>query len=134
MPWSGGGSGGADGAVSVERKTTSVTMTIASGASLSDAIDMSAYASGEIIMPAAWTAADIGAHTSDAQAGTYQPKYDRYNELSADVSIDGPAAARNYIIPQDWFSAQWLKLWSHDGTGSNTNQGGDRSITLLLKS
>ncbi len=54
------------------RSTVVRTVTIANGASLSDAFDMSGYAIAYIEIPGTWTAANLGIVSAEALAGTYQ--------------------------------------------------------------
>ena len=67
------------------------TQTIASGANLSDAFDMRKYTMGQVIMPAAWTAASIGFKVCSTLGGTYAILYDSNGNL---VQISSPAAAK----------------------------------------
>jgi hypothetical protein len=120
--------------VDLVRRTAVVTLTIAQTAALSDAVDMTDYAGGEILMSGDWTAADLGAQLSDTLGGTYATLKDSSNAYGIDVSIDGPVASAAYPIPPFWFGAHFLKLHSHNGSGTNTNQAAARSIKLLLKS
>jgi len=106
------------------------TLTIANGEAESEAFDMSISAGATILMPAAWTAANIGFQVSDAEEGTFVPLYD------ADAAIVEVAAeaSKAFTCPAELFGCAWVKLWSQDGAGSDENQGGARSIKLLLKS
>ena len=103
---------------------------IASGASLSGAIDMRKLTMGVLHMPAAWTAASIGFHVCSTQGGSFQPLYDKNGSL---VQISSPAAACAYVLPADLAGCHWIKLWSQDGAGSGANQAAARSFTLDMK-
>jgi len=118
----------------IDRKVTTVTVVILNAAALSAELDFRDYAGGEIVMPAGWTTADIGAYVSEVTGGTFQPLLDRSNGYGTDVSIDGPVVSKTYPIPPYWFGASYIKLWSHNGSGVDANQGGERSIKLMLKS
>ena len=118
----------------IDRKVTTITVAILNAAALSAELDFRDYAGGEIVLPAAWTTADIGAYVSEVSGGTFQPLLDRSNGYGTDVSIDGPLASKTYPIPPYWFGASYIKLWSHNGSGVDENQGGERSIKLMLKS
>lgn len=133
MPFT-GGIGSSAGSVETDRKVTNATLTIASGEAVSDALDMRDYAVGVIFMPDTWTTADIGAKVCATEDGTYVPLKDLSNAYGTDVSIDGPVASAAYILPVYCFGAHYLKLWSHDGSGGDTNQDAERSITVILKS
>lgn len=115
------------------RGVKSLTVTIAANAAESAAFNMAKYAAGLVILPAAWTAADLGFKICGSSDGTFAPVKDRSNAYGTEVSIDGPVAATAYPLP-DWiFAAEWVKLWSHDGSGGDTNQDAARTLTLFLK-
>lgn len=109
-------------------KVHSISITIASGAALSAAFSMEEFNQGQLAMPAAWTAADIGFQISDSYGGTYQPLYN----ASGLVVISGPTANNTYLLPADIAAARFVKLWSNTG-GSGTNQAADRVIRVDLK-
>ena len=115
----------------INRTTKTQSMTIANGTAVSDAIDMRDYAGGNLYMPAAWTAASIGFQIAKDAGGTYYPFYD---ETATIVEIAGPAVDTAYTLPKELFAAQFVKLWSQDGAGANTNQGAARTIIIELKS
>jgi len=107
-----------------------VTTTITNGTSLSPAIDLADYGYRPIaiVMPAAWTAANL----------TFQGSHDgsTFNNLytSAGVEYLVTAAASQYIIlnPADFLGVQVLKIRS--GTsGTPVNQGADRTLSLVIK-
>jgi len=112
------------------RDTSDLTATIASGANLSDAIDFQAFSVLVVHMPAAWTAASIGFKVSNTQDGTYQAAYDDNGAL---LQIDSPAASKSYVSPAQLSACHWVKLWSQDGAGANTNQAAARSLRCGLK-
>ena len=113
------------------RDTHVKSVTIANGAALSDAIDMRRYSFLVVHMPAAWTAASLGFHVSGSLAGTFQPLYDDDGNL---VQIDSPAASQTYSAPAAVGGAHFVKLWSQNGSGTNTNQGAARTLALNVKS
>lgn len=115
----------------INRTTKVQTLTIANGAATSDVFDMKDYAGGQIHMPAAWTAASIGFQISSSSGGTFLPLYDNSGSI---IEIDGPSADTAYQLPKDLFGAHYVKLWSQDGAGADTNQGAARTLILELKS
>ena len=115
----------------INRTTAVETLTIANGANLSDAFDMRDYAGGNIYMPAAWTAANIGIKAATTPSGTYYPLYDSAGDI---IEIASPAVDKAYQLPIGTFGCSWVKLWSQDGAGANTNQGAARTIIIELKS
>lgn len=116
---------------SIIRRTTTITVTIAASANLSDALDFTRLVQGLVRMPAAWTAASIGFKVSGTEGGTYLPLYDDDGAL---VQIDAPVASRAYTLPVALAGALWVKLWSQDGAASDTNQLAERVIPVDLKS
>lgn len=110
------------------------SVTIANGAALSGAADLTAYVQRGnprvvgLEMPAAWTTANITLQTS-SDGNTY------YNVWSAgsEYTLTNTAASQLVVIPpSDLLGANYLKVRS--GTaGSPVNQGAARMIKLLLQ-
>ena len=115
----------------INRTTKVQTMTIANGAALSDAFDMRDYAGGHVYMPAAWTAANIGFKVCPSSGGTYLPLYDASGAI---IEIASPAVDKAFQFPRDLFAATFVKLWSQDGAGADTNQAAARTLIIELKS
>ena len=114
----------------INRGTTIKSLTIENGEALSEAFDMAIHAGATILMPAAWTAANIGFKVCARSDGTFLPLYDDSGSI-VEVSA---AASKAFAAPAELYGAAWVKLWSQNGSGSDTNQGADRTITVLLKS
>lgn len=107
--------------------TDVLTTSIANGAALSGAVNVSDYESGVVLMPAAWTAASIGFQVSGDNS-TYYPLYDEGGTLvEMTVAVD-----KGYQIPAEVFCSKWVKLWS-ETSGSGVNQGAARTLKLILK-
>ena len=115
----------------INRHTKIVTLSIANGAAVSDALDMKDYAGGQLYMPAAWTAASIGFQIATSNGSTYYPLYDSTGNL---VQISSPAVDCAYQLPIELFGVLHVKLWSQDGSGNDTNQGAARSVVVEVKS
>ena len=115
----------------INRTTKVQTLTIANGVAISDAVDMRDYAGGQVLMPAAWTAANIGFKIASSEGDTYFPLYDSDGAI---IEIGSPAVDKAFQLPIDIFGALWIKLWSQDGAGGDTNQGAARTIIIQLKS
>lgn len=115
------------------RARNSGVVTIAADQSLSDVIDMRGFGGGSIILPADWTNADIGAAISVARDGNYAIYADHENLFGTDVSIDAPEGGRAYPMPAWWFGAHFLRLFSHNGSGTPVNQIEARQIQYMLK-
>lgn len=116
----------------ISRTSIAVTTTIVSGAALSGAINSQLFPGGSIIVPAIWTAANIGFKVCDTLGGTFVPLRDQYGGL---VQITGIQAAEAdaYPLPDALFGCLFVKLWSCTAAGVDTNQGADRAITVVLK-
>lgn len=107
---------------------TTGSVTIANGASLSGAIDLENFRLGRIIIPAAWTAANLTFQTSPDD-GTYS---DLYDAAGYEYTIVVGGASRAIIVPlADFIGIRFLKIRS--GTaGVAVNQAADRVLTLVV--
>jgi len=112
------------------RLPSTVTVTIANGANLSGAFDMSGMAGAVVHMPAAWTSASLGLKVASDESGTYQVLRDDDGNL---IQVDSPAASNSYVLPAATFPVRWAKLWSQDGSGNDAAQGAARSLVIDLK-
>lgn len=112
------------------RRSKTQTVTIANGANLSDEFPFDAFTMLIVHIPAEWTAASIGFKVASARGGTFLPLY---NENGALVQIASPLVDAAYSAPAELAGAQFIKLWSQDGTGSNTNQAADRDLVIDMK-
>lgn len=103
------------------------TATIANGASLSGAIDLDGSTVVGIVMPAAWTTANLTLQMSHDDS-TFNNVYD---ELGSEKTITASTSRYILLNPSDYLGADGLKIRS--GTsGTPVNQGGDRSIIVVL--
>ena len=103
------------------------TVTIASGASLSGAVDLQGRKLVAIDMPSGWTAASL-TYQASADGVTYDDVYDGATERSLTV------AASRYMMQNigDWIGVRYLKIRS--GTSAApVNQGASRVITLVVQ-
>jgi hypothetical protein len=104
-------------------------VTIASGASLSGAARLpNGHCLVGIVMPAAWTAANLTFQASEDGAA-YANLYDKNG-----TEITVTAAASRYIelSPSDWCAVPFLKVRS--GTAASAvNQAAARTITLVTR-
>lgn len=118
------------------RISNEITVTIANGAALSNEFDMGEFASGLIIFPSGWTQADCGAYVAgDLANTTFVPLKDSANAFGETVSVDAvdTSAGSARPIPDWWFGARKVKLFSHNGSGVAVNQVGAKTITIKLK-
>lgn len=107
------------------------TVTIASGAALSDVIDLSDRTLVGIQMPTAWTAADLAFRAATSSAGTPVPLFRGSDTARYQIKA---AASRHFVLsPLDFAGARWIQLESVDTGGNAVNQGADRTITLLYR-
>ena len=106
---------------------TSVTATIANGASVSGDIDLGAARLGRIAMPAAWTAADLTLQTSHDNV-TWNNLFDKDG---GEYTIKA-AQGRSMLIPlADMLSVRYLRIRS--GTSATpVAQAAARSLILVL--
>jgi hypothetical protein len=101
--------------------------TIASGASLSGAVDLGMYRMFAIIMPASWTTANLTFQVS-ADGTNY---FDLYDDTGTEVMF---TAAASRVIqnsnPGRWLAFRYLKIRS--GTSNSAvNQAAGRTITIV---
>lgn len=106
------------------------TATIANGASLSGAVDLTGCVPVGIIMPGDWTAADLTFQGADPlDDTTYYNVYDRYG---VEVTVDAAEDRHITLDPAEWVSLRRLKVRS--GTsGSAVNQGAERVIKIVCR-
>ena len=107
------------------------TVTIASGQSLGNAIDLEGAEVFALHMPAAWTTANLTLQAAATSGGTYQ---DVYDDLGSEVVITA-VAARAIAVDANALKLaglQFIKLRSGT-TGTPVAQGADRTITVVCK-
>lgn len=117
--------------VPIMRAFTTGTATILIGGHLSDEFDMTQFASGNLYIPAVWTAADIGFHVATATGGTFVPLYDDNGNLVQIVA--GAVTSQAHNFPPEVFACQFVKLWSQNA-GVNAAQAAERAVAFELKS
>lgn len=105
-----------------------LTLTIANGAAVSNAINFTDFTRMIVIMPAAWTAANVGFQVSTTEGGTYTGLYSIDGSVA---EIASPAVNLAYASPPEVNGATWLKLWSQNGSGVGVNQAAERTITVI---
>lgn len=106
---------------------TSAIATIANAASLSGDIDMGTGRLAQIIIPAAWTAADITLQASFDNV-TWSNLYDK-EAVEYEIKV---AAGRAVLVPlADMLSVRYIRIRS--GTSATpVPQGASRTITLVM--
>lgn len=104
------------------------TATIASGASLSNAVDLGTGRLVGLIMPAAWTTASISFQGS-ADGSSYFDLYDDATERA--IASSSLAPSRFIALPiADWLMLRALKIRS-GSAATPVSQSADRAITLV---
>jgi hypothetical protein len=104
------------------------TTTIANGASLSSAVNIGSKTVLGVVMPAAWTTANL----------TFQVSYDGtnyanlYDKDGTEYTVTAAASRHIYVEPAQWVGVKYIKVRS--GTsGTPVNQGADRSVVLVVR-
>lgn len=118
-----------------DQTSRSYNVTIANGAAISEAIDVRECVGGFVIVPGAWTDANIGFQVCDTSSGTFVALKDKTGSPLQIASITTNASFA-YAIPTEAFPAMFVKLWSKSTTAAtttDTNQGAARSLTVILK-
>lgn len=109
---------------------TKIPVSIANGASLSGLIKLAGLAICGVVMPAAWTAANLTFQGAiDDDGGDLKDIYD-----AAGIEMTVVAAASRHIIldPIDFSSVRFIKVRSGT-TGTPVNQGALREFFLLAR-
>lgn len=110
---------------------TTKTAVIAESGSLSGEVDLEGYSISHIVMPAAWTAANITFAVSTTTGGTFVPLYDESgSEVTSVVAASG-AYAQDANAGK-LFGIRYIKLRSGTNASAVT-QTAARTLTLLLK-
>ena len=111
-----------------QRLSEPLDVTIASGASLSAAINLQGRTVTGIIMPAAWTTANITFQAAAAEADTF---VDVYATGGSEKSVTVAASRYVAIDTTDMLGLHFIKVRSGT-TGTPVNQGADRTVTLMV--
>lgn len=126
----------------------SPTLTIANGANISNAADISKLSmrGGGIEIPSAWTAADVVFQVSnkdteptsnDATWRTlYKPTFDGSNSEVLKVTGIVTNVANVYAVPPELWMAgnyKWIRVCSRSTSNplTNVNQGAERTLKLV---
>lgn len=93
---------------------------------LSEAVPLGGRVLTGLVMPAAWTAANITFQAS-VDGTTYYALEDVTTGTPVAVGITSPAASKHYALnPNLWFSVRFLKI------ATSAGQAADRTIQLIL--
>ena len=115
----------------LETRTVSATMAVA----ITEAISMEHWIGGQVVVPSAWTAANIGFKVCDTADGTFVILKD---DVGTPIQISNITtdASYAYSLPTEIFKARYMKLWSKSataGTVTDANQAASRSLSVYLK-
>jgi len=122
--------------MTVEQPPKLVVTSIASGAATSGAIDMRHWVMGMVLVPSAWTAANIGFQVCDTEDGTFVAVKDDTGTPVQISSVTTDASFWYQFPSPDLFAGYFVKLWSKSTTAAtvtDTNQGAARALKVLLK-
>ena len=108
------------------RNPSTVAAQIASGQSLTGAIDLADGILARIVMPASWTAANLTFQTSNDGASFN----DLHDENGNEVTVTAAASRAIRLSPADWVGVRHLKLRSGTSAGA-INQAALRSLVLV---
>jgi len=105
---------------------------ISNGASLSAAVELTEGQLVALLMPAAWTAAAVSFDVS-YDGSTYAPLYNANGEVKvASTHISTSERRVLALDPVDFLGAKYVKVRS-GLNGAAVNQGGARTVTLLIR-
>jgi hypothetical protein len=116
-----------------QRESAFTVVTIEAGESESTAFQFYSYMGGTVLVPAAWTSANIGFLVSHLRnTGFYALK----NENGNLVELESVVPSGWYNLPAELFGARYVKLWSKttaSGVDTDVNQAAERELYLMLK-
>lgn len=119
----------ADGVPAAIQQQVVVDVVIANGQSLSAAIDLGTRRLVGIVIPAAWTAANLTFQAGPAADAIV----DLYDGGGTEKAVTVGGAARFIALnPADWLGVRHLKLRSGT-TGVPVNQAAARTVKLILQ-
>ena len=108
------------------------TLTIANGAAISDALDISNRTLVGVITPSAWTAAAIS-FTVSMDGTTYYPLYKGDAEVTIATGQISATEARAFRLdPVDFAGWKYVKVQSGIN-GTTVNQGAARSVIAVAR-
>lgn len=114
------------------RSKATASVTIASGASLSGAVNLGDKVLVAIIISTDWTAAELSFQASDDQGTTWKDVFDDGNNEIKVASTSVAAARRISLDPSAFAGVDFIKVRS-GLTAAAVNQDGDRILTLVTR-
>lgn len=104
--------------------TRLMTLTIANGATVSDAFPSNDHAAFGLQMPAAFTGSALTFQVSADNGTTFQALYDATGSTQVSMAV---AASRSYDLPAE------LASWTHFKIVSGSAEGAARSLKVVGK-
>ena len=118
------------------KESTVHNLTIANGAALSEAFKFGNSTRGMVLIPSAWTAANIGFYVCDTEDGTFV--HLEHHDSGEPVQIGTiPTSASVWKEFPPEVQGLWIKLWSKSSTAAtetDTNQGAARTLVVVTQS
>ena len=115
---------------------TVVPLTIAINTAISGVLDTRYWSAGFVLIPSAWTAANLGFKFCDTSDGTFTIAKDEYG-VPIQIASISTAESFWYQFPEPQiFAGHFVELWSKSATAAATtdvNQAAARSLTVILK-
>lgn len=125
--------GGAAKSSSIIRENDDIMITIKSGTALSEAIDLTDFASGSIITP---SALEVGTYlafdVSHSASGPFVPMQSSDSDVRRTIAVT-VNASKQYMFPDELFGVAFFKIRTVDSVGADKNQTADRVFSLFLK-
>lgn len=106
-----------------------ITLTIASGAALTEELNTLGAVPVAIKTPGTWTAANLTFLGCEVTGGTY---CDVYDDAGTEYNVAANTARWIILNPAAFASFQFIKIRSGT-TGTPVNQGGARSVIVALR-
>ena len=114
--------------IAMQGSTKTVTANIANGAALSQALNLCGQVAVGIVMPAAWTTADLSFQTSH-DGVTFVPLW---GANGSQVQAKAAVSIQIALNPADMAGVRYLKIQS--GVAAAVNQGAARALTVITRS
>ncbi len=109
-------------------KVVVVPVTISSGAALSSSVNLGGRTLVGIMMPTAWTAANLTFKASIDRGSNF---YDCYDDAATEIIVQAAASRYLAVPPTDFLGMMYIQVRSGT-TGTPVNQGADRELNLVL--
>lgn len=117
---------------------TVLSLTIANGAAVTEEFRYERAKHGMVLIPGAWTAANIGFQVSATSGGTFTfvEHHDSGEPIQINTIPTNLSVWKEFPPELKDLPAVYMKLWSKsstDATETGTNQGAARTLVVVLK-